>query len=280
MQTDDKNNKITPVRVLLYLLLFIMCSIILIPILWIIASSFKSSKELFTWPPTLLGNNPSLRNYIEAIGKSNFVTYFLNTVFVSVVATFLTVVVNVMSGYVFAKYKFKGQKILFGVVLATLMVPLEVIMIPIFKVIVATNLYNSLWGLIIPAIASPTAVFLVKQYYEGIPKEYMEAARIDGASELGIFLRVMLPLGQPVISVLCIFSFMWRWNDYLWPKLVINNQSKYTIQLALANFSGEFSVDWSSLLAMSAISMIPVLIVFIALQKYIIGGVTAGGVKG
>jgi ABC-type sugar transport system, permease component len=196
------------------------------------------------------------------------------------VATLLTVAVNVMSGYAFAKYQFKGQKILFGIVLATLMVPLEVIMIPIFKVIVATNLYNSLWGLIIPAVASPTAVFLVRQYYVGIPGAYMEAARIDGATETNIFLRIMLPLAKPVISVLCIFSFMWRWNDYLWPKLVINSKAKYTIQLALANFSGEFSVDWNSLLAMSVISMIPVIIVFISLQKYIIGGMTSGGVKG
>jgi alpha-1,4-digalacturonate transport system permease protein len=144
---------------------------------------------------------------------------------------------------------------------------------------VATNLYNSLWGLIIPAAASPTAVFLVRQYYIGIPDAYMEAARIDGASEFMIFNRIMLPLAKPVISVLCIFSFMWRWNDFLWPKLVINNENLYTIQLALANFSGEFNVDWTSLLSMSAISMIPVIIVFVALQKYIIGGMTIGGVK-
>ena len=165
-------------------------------------------------------------------------------------------------------------------VMATLMIPLEVIMIPIFKVIVATNLYDNLWGLIIPAVASPTAVFLVRQYYVPIPNELMEAARIDGASEMQIFLRVMLPLAKPVVSVLCIFSFMWRWNDYLWPKLVINGKENYTLQLALANFSGEYSVDWNSLLAMSVISMIPVLIVFVTLQKYIIGGMTAGGVKG
>lgn len=164
--------------------------------------------------------------------------------------------------------------------MATLMIPLEVIMIPIFKVIVATNLYDNLWGLIIPAVASPTAVFLVRQYYVPIPNELMEAARIDGASEMQIFLRVMLPLAKPVVSVLCIFSFMWRWNDYLWPKLVINGKENYTLQLALANFSGEYSVDWNSLLAMSVISMIPVLIVFVTLQKYIIGGMTAGGVKG
>ncbi len=267
-------------KVLLAVLLVLLSFLFLMPIIWVIGSSFKSAGELFSWPPSLFGRKPSWYNYVKAFEEGDFAGYFLNTVFVSVVATVLTVVVNVMSGYAFAKYRFKGQTILFGIVLATLMVPLEVIMIPIFKVIVATNLYNSLWGLIIPAVASPTAVFLVKQYYVGIPDAYMEAARIDGASETNIFLNIMLPLAKPVISVLCIFSFMWRWNDYLWPKLVINSKTKYTIQLALANFSGEYSVDWNSLLAMSVISMIPVIIVFVTLQKYIIGGMTAGGVKG
>jgi len=140
--------------------------------------------------------------------EGDFVRYFGNTVFVAIAATVLTVAVNVMAGYVFAKYHFKGAKLLFGMVMVTLMIPLEVIMIPIFKVIVATNLYDNLWGLIIPAVASPTAVFLVRQYYVPIPNELMEAARIDGASELQIFLRVMLPLAKPVVSVLCIFSFM------------------------------------------------------------------------
>ena len=262
-----------------WIILLILTFIFLMPILWVIGSSFKSTGELFSWPPSFIGKNPTFSNYQRALEEGHFGIYFFNTVFTSLVATFLTIVVNVMSGYAFAKYRFKGDKILFGVVLATLMIPLEVIMIPIFKVIVATNLYNSLWGLIIPAVASPTAVFLVRQYYVGIPDAYMEAARIDGASEASILMRIMLPLARPVISVLCIFSFMWRWNDYLWPKLVINSKERYTIQLALANYSGEYSVDWNSLLAMSVISMIPVIIVFVTLQSYIIGGMTAGGVK-
>ena len=267
-------------KIVIYVLLVFFAFIFLMPIVWIVFSSFKSAGELFAWPPSLIGEHPSLSNYILALEEGDFVQYFVNTVFVSVVATVLTVIVNVMAGYVFAKYHFKFEKILFALVMATLMIPLEVIMIPVFKVIVATHMYNSLWGLIIPAVASPTAVFLVRQYYVPIPTELMEAARIDGASELKIFLRVMLPIGKPVIAVLCIFSFMWRWNDYLWPKLVINNKNQYTLQLALANFSGEYSVDWNSLLAMSVISMIPVLIVFLMFQKHIIGGMTAGGVKG
>lgn len=276
MQTDKKKRLLAGIT---WALLLFLTFLFLMPIVWVICSSFKSAGELFAWPPSLFGRSPSLDNYRRALEEGHFGVYFLNTVFVSLVATFLTIVVNVMSGYAFAKYHFKGERLLFGMVLATLMIPLEVIMIPIFKVIVAVGIYNSLWGLIIPAVASPTAVFLVRQYYVGIPDAYMEAARIDGASELNILLNVMLPLAKPVISVLCIFSFMWRWNDYLWPKLVINSKERYTIQLALANYSGEYSVDWNSLLAMSVVSMIPVIIVFITLQKYIIGGMTAGGVK-
>ncbi|GLC83220.1 carbohydrate ABC transporter permease [Lacrimispora brassicae] len=276
MQTDKKKRFLAGIT---WALLLFLTFLFLMPIVWVICSSFKSAGELFAWPPSLFGRSPSLDNYRRALEEGHFGVYFLNTVFISLVATFLTIVVNVMSGYAFAKYHFKGERLLFGMVLATLMIPLEVIMIPIFKVIVAVGIYNSLWGLIIPAVASPTAVFLVRQYYVGIPDAYMEAARIDGASELNILLNVMLPLAKPVISVLCIFSFMWRWNDYLWPKLVINSKERYTIQLALANYSGEYSVDWNSLLAMSVVSMIPVIIVFITLQKYIIGGMTAGGVK-
>ncbi len=276
MQTKSRKYFLSGVT---WAILLILSFLFLMPILWVIGSSFKSTGELFSWPPSLIGKNPSFSNYQKALEEGHFGIYFLNTVFTSVAATFLTIVVNVMSGYAFAKYRFKGDKILFGIVLATLMIPLEVIMIPIFKVIVSTGLYNSLWGLIIPAVASPTAVFLVRQYYVGIPDAYMEAARIDGASETSILTRIMLPLAKPVISVLCIFSFMWRWNDYLWPKLVINSKERYTIQLALANYSGEYSVDWNSLLAMSVISMIPVIIVFITLQSHIIGGMTSGGVK-
>ena len=267
-------------KVIIYLLLVFFALVFLLPIVWIVFSSFKTAGELFAWPPSLLGEHPTVDNYLLALEEGDFVQYFVNTVFVSIVATILTVIVNVKAGYVFAKYDFRFKKLLFALVMATLMIPLEVIMIPVFKVIVATHMYNSLWGLIIPAVASPTAVFLVRQYYVPIPTELMEAARIDGASELKIFLRVMLPIAKPVIAVLCIFSFMWRWNDYLWPKLVINDKAQYTLQLALANFSGEYSVDWNSLLAMSVISMIPVLIVFLMFQKHIIGGMTAGGVKG
>lgn len=265
---------------IVYILLVVCAFIMVFPIVWVIFSSFKPAGELFRWPPTLLPADPTLENYANALSEGDFMLFFRNTFVVTVLATILTVIINLMSGYVFAKYEFPGRGILFAIVLTTMMIPVEVIMIPVFKVIVATHMYDNLWGLIIPAIASPTAVFLIRQYYIGIPNDYMEAARIDGASETGIFLRIMAPLAIPVISVLCIFSFMWRWNDYLWPKIVISSKANYTIQLALATFSGEFSVDWDSLLAMSVITMVPVLVIFLIFQKHIIGGITIGGVKG
>jgi len=267
-------------KILLYFVLVMLAFVFIFPIFWVMASSLKPAGELFAWPPTLFGENPTLDNYRYALARGDFTRYFYNTTFTTVVATALTIMVNLMSGYVFAKYDFRFKKLLFAMILATLMVPLEVIMVPIFRVIVATGLFNSLWGLIIPAIASPTAVFLARQYYVSIPSEFMEAARIDGASEMGIFLRIMIPIAKPVIAVLCIISFMWRWNDFLWPMLVIQSRHLFTIQLALANYSGEFNVDWNSLLAMSSLSMFPVIIIFVLLQKHIIGGITAGGVKG
>lgn len=277
MLTKSQKRKIE--AAILYPLLILMSLILLIPLLWVLISSFKPANEIFAWPITLLPKNPTLDNYVQALSRGNFLLYFKNSFIVAVSATLLTLMINVPAGYAFAKYHFKGDKILFGIVLSTMMVPLEVIMIPVFKVIVATGMYNRLLGLIIPAIASPTSVFMVRQYYMGLPDAYMEAARIDGASEFQIMTKIMIPIAKPVISVLCIMSFQWRWNDYLWPKLVINKKALHTIQLALATFSGEYSVDWNSLLAMSIVTMLPVLIVFLTFQRYIIGGMTYGGVK-
>lgn len=277
MQREKRFNPLQ--SLLLYGILVLIAAVFLLPILWIVLSSFKPSGELFAWPPTIWPQNPTLDNYTQALSKGNFGQFFANSFFVAVVATLLTLLINVMSGYTFAKYRFRGSKILFAMVMVTLLIPLEVIMIPIFKVIVSLHLYNNLWGIIIPAVATPTGVFLIRQYYIGISDAYMEAARIDGAGESRIFLSIMLPMAVPILAVLSIFSFMWRWNDFLWPKLVINSKEFYTIQLALATYAGEYSVDWNSLLSMSVISMLPVLAVFLLFQKHIIGGLSAGGVK-
>ena len=263
-----------------YLILILFSLIYLIPILWMLICSFKPDAELFVYPPKLFPTAFSFENYIDAWNRGDFGLYFKNTTIVAVSATILTVVINTMAGYAFAKYRFRGSTAIFLFFLSTMMLPLEVLMIPIFQVIRVFKLYNNFWGLIIPSAATPAGVFLVRQYFLTIPNELMESARIDGASETKIFLRLMLPLARPVMSVLAIFSFLWRWNDYMWPLVVIRDTQKYTVQLALANFSGQYSVDWGSLLAMSVLTMIPVLIIFLIFQKQFMKGMVAGAVKG
>lgn len=263
-----------------YVVLIVFALIYLVPIIWMILSSFKSPSELFSYPPTLLPSTPTPDNYIDAWNRGDFSLYFRNTAFVAIMATILTVIINTMAGYAFAKYKFRGSNAIFMFFIATLMLPLEVLMIPIFQVIRTFRMYNNFAGLIIPCSATPAGVFIVRQYFMSIPDEIMESARIDGAGEFQTFLRLMLPLAKPVMSVLTIFSFLWRWNDYMWPLVVIRDTQKYTVQLALANFSGQYSVDWGSLLAMSVLTMIPVLIIFLIFQKQFMKGMVAGAVKG
>ena len=262
------------------LVMTLVCVLFLFPCIWLIISSFKGTSELFSWPPHIIPQNPTLENYSLAMAKGNFVTFFLNTLFVATVATALTLMLSLSAGYAFEKFRFPGGGVLFAMVMATLMIPVEIIMIPVFKVIVKTGMYDSLWGVIIPCMATPTGTFMMRQAFIGVSSDFMEAAYIDGASETRTFLQIMTPLVTPTLSVLGIISFMWRWNDYIWPLLVISSKNRFTIQLALASFAGEYSVDWNSLLAMSVLSMIPTTLVFLIFQKRIIGGVALGGVKG
>ena len=264
---------------LLYIVLVLAALLFLFPIVWVALSSFKSGAEMFRFPPTFLPERFTLENYTQALSTGNFALYFQNSTWVAVISTLLTVLINTMAGYAFAKYRFPGNKAIFLFFIITLMLPLEVLMIPIFQVVKYFKMYNTFWGVIIPPAATPTGVFLLRQYYLSVPDELIEAARIDGASERSIFFRMMLPIAMPAMSVLTIFSFMWRWNDFMWPLLVIRDTSKYTVQLALANFSGQFAVDWNSLLAMSVLTMLPVLVVFLVFQKQFIQGMVSSGMK-
>jgi alpha-1,4-digalacturonate transport system permease protein len=195
------------------------------------------------------------------------------------VATILTVIINIMAGYALAKFRFRGRDTIFYVMIGTLMIPLQVIMVPIFLLLKDLGLLNTLWGIIIPPAATPTGIFLARQYILTIPDSLIEAARIDGGSEFYIFRAIILPLSKPIIATIAIFSFMWRWNDFLWPFIVISRKQHMTIQLALANFVGQFQIHWGELLAMTAVTMMPMIIVFLVFQKYFIKGITAGGVK-
>ena len=218
-------------------------------------------------------------NYSDLAGKFDFGTYLWNSVFITVVATIVTLLFNSMAAFALSKYKFSGSKLVFLLILSTLMVPPTIVLVPNFLVVSELGLLNSLWGVIWPAVATPTGVFLLRQYMLTLPDELLEAARMDHASEWRIYWRIVLPLTAPALAVLAIFSVMWRWNDFLWPLVVLSKSEKFTLQLALNAFQGDLVTQWNYLLAMTVITLLPITIVFAFLQKYITQGIASAGVK-
>lgn len=261
-------------------LVILLAVFFLVPVIWVMLSSFKPNAELYLIPPSLLPKEPTLDNYRMALTVGHFATYTWNSFFVATASTLIALLTNSMAAFALAKYRFVGRQALFLLTLATIMIPLQVIMVPIFLVLRNLGLTDSLWGIIIPPAATPTGVFLLRQYILSIPDEILESARIDGASEWGIYWRIILPLSVPALATLAIFSFTWRWNDFIWPFIVISSEQKATLQLALARLVGQFGVDWSTLLAATVITLLPMLIVFLLLQRYFLSNLTAGSVKG
>ncbi len=218
-------------------------------------------------------------NYEEPFERFDFLTFMKNSVFVTATATIITLIVNSMAAFALSKYEFRGRTAVLAIILATLMVPLSVIMVPLYVVVNQLNLFNTLWGVILPTVATPTGVFLLRQYMLTIPDELVEAARMDHASEWKIYWRIMLPLSMPALAVLAIFSVMWRWNDFLWPLIVLSRKELYTLQIGLSAFSGELNVQWHYVLAMTVVSMIPVVLMFAFLQRFITSGIATTGFK-
>lgn len=253
--------------------------VVLVPIVWAVLSSLKTPEELARRPPTLWPQDLTIGNYTEALTAFDFPQYFLNSAIVTVLATALTLVVNSMAAYALSKYNFRGRDTLFVITLATIMIPLQVIFLPVYQVVSSLGLVNTLWGMIIPAAATPTGVFLLRQYMLSLPDDLIEAARIDGAGEFRIFVQIVLPLCRPALAVVAIFSVIWRWNDFLWPLIVAQDESVYTLPVALARFSAQLVVPFNLVLAMSVLSIVPVVLLFLLLQKQIIAGVAQTGLK-
>jgi alpha-1,4-digalacturonate transport system permease protein len=218
-------------------------------------------------------------NYTQPFLAFDFRGYLKNSVFVTLMATFLTLLTNSMAAFALSKYQFKGRDIVMLVIIATLMVPMSVILVPLYSVVSSVGLMNNLWGVILPTIATPTGVFMLRQYMLTIPDELLEAARMDHASEWQIFYRIILPLSVPALAVLAIFSVVWRWNDFLWPLVVLSRRELYTLQIGLNTYAGELNVQWHYILAMTVVTMIPVVLVFIFLQRFITTGIAGAGVK-
>ena len=218
-------------------------------------------------------------NYTGLFERFNFLRFLWNSTFITVVATAIMLLVNSMAAFALSKYKFRGRTTVLMLVIGTLMSPQTVVLVPLFLITRELGMLNSLWGVIIPGAATPTGVFLLRQYMVTIPDEILDAARMDKASEWKIFWRIILPLSAPAIAVLAILAVMWRWNDFLWPLIVLSETENFTLQLALNSFQGEMQTEWSSLLAMTVLTLLPIAMVFMFLQKYIATGIASTGGK-
>ncbi|MFO8037253.1 MAG: carbohydrate ABC transporter permease [Anaerolineales bacterium] len=221
----------------------------------------------------------NLKNYREGVKSFNFGRYLRNSVIVTVLATILTLIVNSMAAFGLSKYKYPGRNAIFLVMISTLMVPISVVMVPIYLVITKVGWNNTLTALIVPGAATPTGVFLLRQYMLTIPDELIDAARIDGASEWRIYAQIIMPLARPALAVLTIFSVMWRWNDFLWPLIVLTESEYFTLQVGLNSFQGQLNIQWHLILAMTVLTLLPITFVFAFLQKNITTGIATTGMK-
>ena len=221
----------------------------------------------------------ALENYSGLFDRFNFMRFFWNTTFITLAATAITLLINTMAAFALSKYDFRGKGMVLAAVIGVLMIPQTVILVPLFLVVRELGMFDTLWGVIIPGAATPTGVFLLRQYMLTIPDEIIDAARMDKASEWRIYWKIILPLSAPAIAVLAILSIMWRWNDFLWPLIVLAESENFTLQLALNSFQGELQTDWSSLLAMTMLTLLPVALAFTFLQKYIATGIASTGGK-
>jgi multiple sugar transport system permease protein len=249
------------------------------PLLWMLSVSFMPAGAASHFPPPLLPVRFTLGNYRDLFERIGVGHYFLNSLGVATAITVLSLLVNTMAGYAFAKLHFGGRERIFGLLLAALVIPAQVTMLPLFLMMKQLHLVNSYGGVIVPALASVFGIFLVRQYARSIPDELIEAARIDGAGEARIFFQIVLPMLKPVLVTLAIFTFMGAWNDFMWPLIVLTDTSHYTLPVALASLSREHIQDVEMMMAGAVITVLPVLALFLALQRYYIQGLLLGSVK-
>lgn len=274
-----KKMKVKPVYIAIFIGLFLLSLFMILPFFWMLSNSLKSTKELLVDPKHLIPVNFTISGYIKVLTKSPFFYWFRNSLFITVTNTVVILLSSTIVGFVFSKFEFKFKKVLFMLVLATMMVPTHTTMIPGFLLIIALGLYNTAGALIVPSFVNAFGIFLSKQACDDIPNELIEAARMEGASNWSIYLKIVLPLLKPTVGALTIFTFLNYWNDYLNPLIMINDIKKMTLPLALSYFSSQHTADLSATMAASALIMMPVIIVFLMFQKQFIKGIATTGMK-
>ena len=260
--------------------LIAIAAVTLFPLAWMVAGSLMAPGEASTYPPPLVPREPTLANYRELFARAGMTRYLVNSVLLAVAVTALSLAFNVAAGYAFAKLRFKGRDRIFRAMLGALVIPSQVALVPLFLLLKQLGLVNTYAGVIVPAMASIFGIFLVRQYALSIPDDLLDAARIDGASEFRIFRSIVVPALKPIIVTLCVFTLLGTWNDFMWPLIVLSDDRKYTLPVALAGLVGEHVQDTELVMAGAVVTVLPALLVFLALQRAYVRGVMAGGVKG
>jgi multiple sugar transport system permease protein len=254
--------------------------VVVAPLAWMVAAAFMPRGTAQVNPPPLWPHEPTLDNFRELFTRLRLGRYFLNSVLISLAITAIALLLNSMAGYAFAKLHFRGRAGLLRLMLAALVVPLQVGMLPLFLLLKQFGLINTYWAVIIPSMATIYGIFMVRQYALAIPDSLLDAARIDGASELRLFFSIVLPVIRPVLATLAIFTFLSAWNDFMWPLVVLTGNDRYTLPVAVAILSSQHVQDAELMMAGSLVTLLPVLVVFAVMQRQLIGGIMMGGVKG
>ena len=266
--------------VLKYAVLLALTVVALVPFVWMISSSLKTSIDVFSIPMRWIPQEFHFENYLQIWERVPLATYFKNTAVLAVIVTFMQILTSSFAAYAFAKMNFKGRDLLFMCYIGTIAVPWQVYMVPQFIMMRSIGLYDTIWALVVLQSFTAFGVFLMRQFYMGIPNDLSEAARIDGLSEYGIWARIILPLAKPAIATLCIFTFVNTWNDYMGPMIYLTTDLNKTIQVGLRRFIQAYSADYNLIMAASLCSLIPVAVVFLFLQRYFIEGIATTGMKG
>lgn len=263
-----------------HLVLIPLAIVMIVPMLWMVITSFETLNETRHFPPILVPSGIRWQNYTAVLQQAPFARWFLNTLIVTVVVVAGNLLFCSLAGYAFARIKFFGRDVAFVLVLATLMIPFQVIIIPTFIIVRKLGLIDTLGALIVPNLAGAFGIFLLRQFFRSLPIELEEAARIDGASRLGVLFKIVLPLSGPVLATVAVVTFLWTWNDFLWPLVTIYSPNNMTLQLGLTTFQGAHSTNTHLLMAASVMSMLPVLFLFLVAQRFFIRGIATSGLKG
>jgi ABC-type glycerol-3-phosphate transport system permease component len=271
--------RMTAGRWLVWLLLVAGGLLMFFPIYWVFVTAISpgglaQGSGFSLWPSRI-----DFGVFARAFQQQPIGVWMVNSVIISAVSVLISVFISLLAGYAFAKYRFRGRDVLFGLMLLTIMVPIQVIVVPEFVIISKLGLVNSYWSVILPSAAQGICIFIARQFLVALPDELIEAARVDGASEAKIFLRIALPMSGPLIAVLTILTFVWRWNDFIWPLVALQTPDKFTMSVGLNSLNGAYAHPWDQIMAVTLISMIPVIIVFLIFQKQFVQGIAESGLK-